>query len=143
LQSFFPRIIGFFDERAPGYAKQIEEHRQAMAGAEPKVVAMSPANGASDVDPATSQIVIAFDRPMRAGGYSVMYLGPDGPAHFPEIAGRPSFDETGKVLTLPVKLKPGWTYRFSLNDDGGGAFKSREGVPLRRQDITFTTGKSE
>lgn len=141
FESFFPRIIEFFDERAPVYAKEIEARRQATAGAEPKVVAISPAVAAVDVDPATAEIVITFDRSMRPGGFSVMYLGPEGPAHFPEITGRPAYDETGKALTLPVKLKPEWTYRFSLNDEAGGAFKSREGVALRRYDVTFTTGK--
>ncbi len=107
---------------------------QEMTGA-PKVVSIVPANGATDVDPNLKAIVVTFDRPMIKGNYSICGGGPD----FPEILGKPYYDREGKVLTVRVRLKPNWTYRFSLNCPSYRAFKSVQGVALEPFPVTFTT----
>ena len=140
FESFMPRVVAFFNERAPEYAERVNRQRAKEAAHKPKVVSTAPPNGADNVDPGTDRFVVTFDRAMTPGGYSIMYVGTDGADHFPEVTGQPQYDAGGKILTLPVRLKPDWTYRFALNDEHGGAFKSREGGLLDRYEITFVTG---
>jgi len=131
LEDFAPRIVAFFDDYAPKFAKaqgKLEDKR-------PKVVSITPANGAADVDPALKQIQVVFDRPMKDGSWSMVGGGPN----FPEIAGKPSYDRTGKVWTVPIKLKPNWSYRFMLNSDRFQSFQSRDGTPLDAVTVTFQT----
>lgn len=127
LEAFMPRIVAFFDD----YAKKAE----AQAARRPKVVSMEPVNGATDVDPNLKQIRITFDRPMMDRSWSVVGGGPD----FPEITGRTAYDRQRKVLTIPVRLKPGWSYQFWLNRGGYKAFRSAEGVPLESVPVSFST----
>ena len=74
---------------------------------------------------------------MQDGSWSMVGGGP----HFPEFAGKPSYDSTRTVWTVPVKLKPGWSYQFMLNSDRFQSFRSREGVSLAPLAATFTTAK--
>jgi len=127
FESFMPRIVAFFGDCADALAKRRE--------AAPKVIAIIPPNGAVDVDPSLNQIKITFDRPMNKGAYSVCGGGPN----FPEIVGKVAYDREGKVFTIPVRLKPGWTYTFSLNSPSFQNFKSREGIPLDPFPVTFAT----
>jgi len=123
LDAFFPRIHAFFNE----YAASIEKT--------PKIVSMIPANGATDVDPALQSITIAFDRPMNENTWSVV----GGGEHFPRIDGKPSFHSKGMILTIPVTLKPGWTYEFRLNSGIHQGFMSKTGVPLMPVHVQFKT----
>jgi len=127
FESFMPRVIAFFNDYAEGLGK-----REAAA---PKVLAIVPANGATDVDPNLKQIKITFDRPMTKGSYSVCGGGPD----FPELVGDVAYDREGKVFTIPVRLKPEWTYTFSLNCPNFHDFRSKDGIPLDPVPVTFTT----
>jgi len=127
FESFMPRIVAFFDDCADSLAK-----RQQAA---PKVLAIIPPNGATDVDPNLKQIKITFDRPMSKGGYSVCGSGPN----FPEIVGKVAYDREGKVFTIPVRLKPKWTYTFSINCPSFQSFRSKGGIPLAPFPVTFTT----
>lgn len=127
LADFMPRIVEFFQAYARPYAA-----RQAQA---PRVVAMTPANGAADVDPKLRHITITFDRPMTDGSWSVVGGGP----HFPELAGPPQYDAERRVLTLPVRLKPEWSYEFWLNRGQYQGFRSADGVPLEPIEVRFLT----
>jgi len=127
FDAFMPKVIQFFDK----YAGQYED---LMARA-PKVVAMSPANGATDVDPNLKEIKVTFDRPMMDKCWAVVGGGP----HFPEIVGELSYDQACKVLTIPVRLKPGWSYQFWLNRGKFSSFQSQEGIPLESVAVTFET----
>ena len=133
LESFAPRIVAFFDTRAEGFAGRQKE----LDAKRPKVVSITPANGATGVDPGLKQIQVVFDRPMQDGAWSMVGGGPN----FPEVTGKPSYDKQGKVWTVPVKLKPGWSYRFMLNSDRFTAFQSRDGVSLEPVAGRFATGK--
>ena len=129
--AFFPRIIAFFDEYAPRFARE----RKALARGTPKVEKLTPASGATDVDPSLTAITIRFDRTMRDGSWSVV----GGGERFPEVTAPPSYDSTRRVLTLPVRLKAGWSYEFWLNSDKHKGFQSDKSVPMEPLHVTFTT----
>ena len=101
----------------------------------PKIESLLPANGAEGVDPATSEIRVTFDRPMKDGMWSVVRIG----SGFPEITGQIAYDDARRVLTIPVRLSPGQTYRFTLNRAGYRTFMSEDGVPLAPVEVTFQT----
>ena len=127
LQTFGPQFAKFYAEYVPRF--------QASLQKVPKVQQMVPANGAEDVDPATTTIVITFDRPMLDRMWSVV----GGGEHFPELKGKPSYDKERKVLTVPVALKPNWTYEFWLNRGRFDSFRAEDGTPLESVHVTFQT----
>lgn len=127
FDDFMPRVVEFFNAYADKY--------EGQAAKAPKVVSMTPANGAEDVDPGLTEITIVFDRPMQDGAWSVVGGGP----HFPEITGKVHYDKECKVLTLPVKLKPNWSYQFWLNRGKYNSFQSKDGVKLESVAVTFET----
>src|SRR5690606_32687187 len=126
LEAFAPDLAGFFRDAAAD--------TEAALARRPKVVTMTPANGATDVDPATQAIVITFDRPMRDRGWAVV----GGGEHFPRL-GSLSYDAGRKVLTVPVELKPDWEYEFWLNRGRCDAFRSAEGEALAPVRVRFRT----
>ena len=104
--------------------------------APPTIVQMVPENGATDVDPALRSITVTFDRPM-AGGFS--WTG--GGENFPTIPDgkRPKWSEDKMTCTLPVKLKPNWSYQLGLNSPSHRNFASANGVALEPVVYTFQT----
>ena len=154
LDEFFPRIVAFFDQYADQFAEEqsglVPEvgrklddfaaqlaRKIATAAARPKVVSINPKNGSEGVDPSQRKVEVVFDRRMADGSWSMVGGGPN----FPEIVGKPSYDETRTVWTVSVKLKPDWSYRFMLNSDRFQAFKSQNGVALAPVTVTFKTGQ--
>jgi hypothetical protein len=101
----------------------------------PKVVSMTPVNGATNVDPALTEIKVVFDQPMMDRSWSMT----GGGAHFPEGAGDVSYDANRTIWIAPVKLKPDWRYEFGLNSKSYRNFKSEKGVSLDPIWVTFTT----
>ena len=63
-----------------------------------------------------------------------------GDKHTPKL-GDPSLDASRKIITVPVQLKPNWTYRYWLNSDRFKNFASAEGIPLRPVKVEFKTGE--
>lgn len=130
LDSYMQRVCDFFHEaaRAPGEMVGRYEARR------PTVTEVSIANGTSDVDPGTTEIVVRFSRPMlrRAS------VAPRAPDYFPQIADA-TFDETATVCTIAVKLDPEREYELSLNSPTAGWFASEEGVSLKPYTIFFRT----
>ncbi|MHC4550545.1 MAG: DUF4932 domain-containing protein [Planctomycetota bacterium] len=132
LEAFMPRVAAFFKDYAPDFAKEQEKR----AAGEPKVVSMTPENGATGVDPSLKAITVTFSRRMQDRMWAFVGGGP----HFPETTGRPSYDKSRKTVTLPVKLKPSWSYEFWLNRGKYNTFRSEENVPLKPVRVTFRTG---
>ena len=91
----------------------------------PKVVEISPALGAIDVEPGTSELRVVFDRDMSTGGFS--FCG-GGPA-FPAFDGRPSWVDK-RTVVVQVKLEPDHDYQLMLNCPAAQNFRSAQGVPL-------------
>jgi hypothetical protein len=129
LEAFMPRVIEFFN----ALAADLDQRMAAL----PRVKQMTPANGATDVDPALAELRIEFDRAMNPGGYSVV----GRPEDAPRSTARGRFSDDGKTFILPVKLEPVKTYKFSLNGLGRSGFTSKDGLPLDPVAVTFTTAK--
>jgi hypothetical protein len=126
------------DAFVPELAARLETFAAEFAAAEakrPHVVALVPANGAQDVDPGITAIVVTFDRPMRDRSWSVVGGGP----RMPKLAGEPSYDAARQVLTIPVALQPGTSYEFGLNSGRHMSFRSADGAVLRPVRVTFRT----
>ena len=105
------------------------------AAAAPQIVATTPATGATDVDPATSEITVTFDRDMGRG-FSWTGGGPDYP---PVPAGKKPFWRDRRTCVLPVKLERGRYYRVGINSTSYRNFRSADGAPVAPSEICFTT----
>ena len=140
LSAFMPRVAAFFNDYAATQLAGLlaEQARQAaeIRAKSPRIVSVVPADGARDVDPALDAIVVTFDRPMARGNLAVMILEGNFPG---DRARKASFDETGKVLTIPAKLKPGTEYVFGLNGEGFMAMRDVDGNVLTPVVIRFRT----
>lgn len=142
FRKFMGRIVGFFKNYSKKAgdilaAKEKDwrdklEHYRAKG---PKIVAMTPANGARDVDPGLKMITLTFDRVMRDRSWSVVTLD----KNFPPLAGEAYYGKERKTFYLPVKVEPGKTYRFGLNNEKWMNFKGEDGIPLAPLLVEFTT----
>lgn len=101
----------------------------------PKIVSITPQNGAQNVSPSITELRVTFDQEM-GGGFSWTGSGPN----YPEITGKPQWIVDKKTCVLPVKLKPNWTYSLGLNSVSFKNFQSASGIPLEPVVYTFTTG---
>jgi hypothetical protein len=133
LETFAPKIVEFFKAYAPTF----EQKQTALNAKRPKVVSLTPANGAQSVDPGLANLEVKFDRPMRDGSWSLV----GGGEHCPETTGKPHYDEARTVWQVEVKLKPDWDYEFMLNSPAFHGFQSAEGVPLEPVTVRFSTSK--
>ncbi len=115
--------------------KEREDQERANS---PRVVLLSPGNGATNVDPNLKEIKVTFDRPMNKGGWSFCQKSE---VDFPTISGTPSYDESGMVITLPVRLSPGKTYNIYLNSPAFSGFRSAQGHVLQPVHYTFATAE--
>ncbi len=104
----------------------------------PQIVELSPENGATDVDPATRELRVVFDRNMSTTGFS--FCG-GGPA-FPPIEGQPRWVNK-RTIVVKVKLEPDHDYSCSLNCPAGQNFRSADGTPLEPVPWTFSTSAGE
>jgi Domain of unknown function (DUF4932)/Bacterial Ig-like domain len=134
LDSFSARLVSFFR----GYAGEFERKHRQLEASRPQVTSLVPANGAIDVSPGTSTIQVVFDRPMRDRSWSMCGGGP----HFPELTGKPSYDNSRTTWTVNVRLRPDWNYEFWLNSGQYQSFQSQEGMPVQSVHVTFRTGST-
>lgn len=145
FEDFVPRIAAFFEDykgevgRDLAKLKEKEDEKWEKIKAEsPKIVRMEPENGAVDVDPGLKEIRIVFDRKMKTDSFALMYA-PGEEDQFPEETGKVGYDSDERTLIIPVRLKPGWTYKFGLNSRQAIGFIDRNGAPLYPIKITFKT----
>jgi Bacterial Ig-like domain len=108
----------------------------AWAADRPRVVESIPANGSTDVDPATSEIRVTFDKAMSDGSWSWVRVSQD---EFPETIGDAHYSENLKTCLLPVKLESGRKYVVWINSTNYQNFKDREGRPAVPYLLTFST----
>lgn len=127
LDAFVPRIVEVLQ------AELTKVEREAAAA--PELESMVPANGSVDVDPTLTELVFTFDEPMLNKSWSIV----GDPQDLPEFTGSPRYDGARKVLTVPVKLVPGRTYRFGLNSPKHSSFRSARGAVLQPVALGFTT----
>lgn len=100
----------------------------------PKVVAMTPDNHATAVDPSVTELVVEFDQDMDRGGHSIC----GGGVTFPKFMTRPRWDGHRK-LVMTVMLKPDQDYELSLNCKSVRTIRSKIGVLLPLTKWRFTT----
>ena len=101
----------------------------------PQIVSTSPTVGATDVDPALTEITVTFDQDME-GGMSWTGGGPEFP---PTPEGKKAHWRDKRTCVLPVKLQGGHHYRVGINSQSYRNFRSAAGVPALSSAIYFTT----
>lgn len=104
----------------------------ALDAFEPVVVGSEPVAGSDDVDPALTEVVLTFDRPMAAARWA---LARDKAITDPSYD-TPTID--GIEVTVPVTLAPSTTYALWVNPEGVG-FESEAGVSAVPWLLTFRT----
>jgi hypothetical protein len=85
-----------------------------------RVVATTPENGATDVDPALTEIAIVFSEAVKQNSWSFVVV--EG-GEFPVVTGDPRFPEAN-TCALPVQLEAGKTYRVGVNSPTRKGFVS-------------------
>ena len=98
----------------------------------PKIVSVTPADGAKDVDSNLGEVVVCFDRPMQVR----VSLTGDG---WPMLVGTPEFDSTMTKLTIRVNLNQETEYTLGFNSRNHKKFASEDGFPLAPCVYTFRT----
>jgi len=132
LEEFAPRLAAFFTEQAGHIADTVRESSARL----PKVISMTPRDGARNVNPGLKGIEVVFDRPMKDGSWSLV----GGGEHFPEVGKSAHYDAGHKVWSIPVKLKPDWEYEFMLNSGTYTGFRAADGEALDPVQVSFKTG---
>jgi hypothetical protein len=134
LEAFTPKLVTAFKTWGADAPRRFAAWQEARYAKGPKLLSMEPADGTQDVDPATAVIRFVFDRPMKSG-IALMRVG----GVVPESTGAITWDAEGKVLSYPVRLRPGTMYRFGLNAEDVYGFQDRDGKPLRPIVVSFRT----
>ncbi|BBM85389.1 DUF4932 domain-containing protein [Candidatus Uabimicrobium amorphum] len=128
LESFLPKLVKFFDKLAadfPAFEAELDKTR-------PKVTKLEPfENGSQCVAPDTKVLKVFFDREMRGMGFNYGSKGKDA---FPDVA-KVVYSADKMSITIEMKLQANKEYQMLL----WGAFKSKEGVPLKDFEIHFKT----
>ncbi len=105
-------------------------------GEPPRILCSVPANGEDNVDPATSEVTVTFDRDMGGG---MSWTG--GPPEMPDVPpGARAQWRDSRTCVLPVQLQSGRRYRVGINAPSFKNFRSTEGIPAEPMAILFTTG---
>lgn len=109
----------------------------SLDGYPPVVVCTLPMSGDGAVDPAVTEILVSFSKPMADNAWSWVQI--DG--NFPETTGDASYDAARRTNTLPVALEPDTAYAVWINDPFGtySSFQDELGNPAVPYLIAFHT----
>jgi RNA polymerase sigma-70 factor (ECF subfamily) len=110
--------------------------KPSLESAPPVVVKTIPAAGATDVDPALTEIRVTFSKPMQEGKGTGSAWGKE---NLPESGGQPRYQDKCRTCVLPVKLEPDKSYALWLNTDKVRDFKDTGGRPAVPYLLTFST----
>lgn len=131
LENFYPEIISFFNRLASKLASDIKVYNDNQ----PKVSFVSPEiRDRNDVDPATKEITINFNKEMTGKGVSIN-MGSLGEVHFP-LKKFEGYVNDNKAIKILTEMKPNTEYEFILT---GNKFMSKDGYPLEETVIRFKT----
>jgi len=108
--------------------------------AAPRVTKTVPENGQKDVDPATAELRIIFDQPMRPGGRSIVN---SSRGVFPDLVGQPRWEQNNTIFVWQIKLEPNTDYWLSINSTRFTNFRSATGEPAVPYPIAFSTRGSD
>ncbi len=109
----------------------------SLTTAPPVVVKTVPVAGATDVDPALTEIRVTYSKPMQDGSWS---WSPWGEKNYPETTGNPRLLPDSRTCVLPVNLQPDKFYAIWLNSDQFKKFTDTAGRPAVPYLLTFATG---
>ena len=125
------------DPAAPAWAPPTvtPAELQAPAVDAPRIVALDPPNGATEVDATRPTLAVTFDRAMDREGWSWVI---EGPETAPDL-GEATFDATARTNTVQARLQPGRTYVVWVNSPQYSYFRSAAGVAALPLRWTFTT----
>jgi hypothetical protein len=129
LEAFMPKVAGYFEDLSPQVAAMVQNYDATR----PKVIAIIPANGTLDVDPAITSVTIKFDHAMR-GGYSFCWT--ENKELYPKF-GKLAYDETRTKLTIEVAFEPSRNYEFRLNCAPG--FVADDGKSMQEIAVKWRT----
>jgi hypothetical protein len=108
-----------------------------VAASEPVVIRSFPICGSEEVDPASTELHVTFDQPMRDGSWSWVTTD-HGP--FPETTAKARFLEDGRTCVLGVSLQPNTTYVIGINYGRFNNFANPGGERALPWLLRFTTG---
>lgn len=104
-------------------------------GEVPKILFTKPVDGATEVDPALTEITVTFDQDMSEG-----FSWTGGGSEYPQSPEGAQAQWRGKrTCVLPVKLEPGHHYRVGINSPSYRNFRSAAGESALPSSISFTT----
>ena len=132
------RLIGimFFMVIATAVVFAAETEKTSQDYSSVSVVSLSPQNGATTVDAAsTKKLIVTFSSPMDQRGYSFVIVKGK---KFPPTTGKAIWINS-TTIELPVSLAPGTTYTLYLNGGAHMNFMDASGKPLKPTHWTFTT----
>lgn len=101
----------------------------------PVVVETYPAAGATNVDPAATEIRVTFNKTMQNHSWSWCHTQ----YPFPETTGQIHYLDDRRTCVMPVSLKPDTTYVLNLNSSNFQNFKDPLGQPATPYVLCFTT----
>ena len=102
------------------------------------VVKTMPQAGASDVDPAVTEIKVTYSKDMADGSWSWSTWGKET---FPKTTGKLRYEADKRTCVLPVKLVAGKMYAIWLNSENFGNFKDSDGRAAVPYLLVFETKK--
>lgn len=110
------------------------------SAAPPTIVSTTPEIGATNVDPATSELTVTFDQRMDSG-----FSWAGGGEQFPKVPEekRPSWSKDRKTCTLPIALEPNKAYRLGINSKSFRNFRNMAGEAVTPTLFTFATGAAD
>jgi RNA polymerase sigma-70 factor (ECF subfamily) len=125
-----------FEARLESVQRSQSAHPAQWEADRPRVVDTFPVHEAFDVDVATSEIRVTFDKDMCDGCWSWVRSSSEA---FPESVGEVRYLEDMKTCVMPVKLEPGTKYVVWFNTGSYQNFKDRDGRPAVPHLLAFTT----
>jgi hypothetical protein len=115
---------------------EAEDIGQTVTGLPPVVVETWPVSGARDVEPGEIEIRVRFSKEMADGSWSWSTAWENSA---PEIIGQPHYESDGRTCGVKVKLEPGRTYAWWLNNDKFKNFTDLAGRPAVPYLLIFQT----
>ena len=114
------------------------DEKLSVQGVPPVVVKTVPEAGASEVDPALTEIKVTFSKEMADQSWTWSTAAKDST---PQTTGKPHYLDDKRTCVLPVKLKPGTTYGYWLNSQNFHGFQDSSGKAAVPYLLVFETRK--
>lgn len=133
LESYMPEIVKLQNSLSPKKLyKKLEKNMPVITGT-------NIANGAQDVDPSITEIVVKFSSPMYTGANGASY-GKKGEEYFPEVSGA-KWNSNQMEWVLTVSLEPDTEYSISF--PSGFFYSSSFYNPKETYFLDFKTGSTK